>query len=109
MEISNKIRYYHYISGVFTNQISDPLCSVCSAMANSIKNVKADMETFEKALESHNENLPLELKSLVSKTKKILSGLNPPAVAEGQKKVGKCKMPKGICFVKISKAIIENI
>lgn len=41
--------------------------------------------------------------------KKILSEINMPIDAAGQKKAGNCSMPEGVYFVKISKAIIEKI
>lgn len=105
METANKVRYYNYISGVLMNQMSDPLCSTCSALANSINSIKEDI----KCVTSDGEKVSDEFKSLVLKAKKTLSDLIPPQNAVGQKKAGNCKMPKGICFVKISKAIIETI
>lgn len=36
MEISNRIRFYYYISGVLANQQSDPLCRICKAILEKI-------------------------------------------------------------------------
>ncbi len=109
MEISNRIRFYYYISGVLANQQSDPLCRICKAFANSIRNTREDIEHFEKTHEADMGSLSGELHDLLSKAKKTLSELNPPLDAAGQKKAGNCKMPEGVCFVKSSKAILEKI
>jgi hypothetical protein len=68
MEISNRIRYYHFISGVCARQ-----------------------------------------QVLLRDARTALALLNPPADAVGQKKEGNCKMPEGVCFVKLSKKIIDLI
>ncbi|GER93637.1 hypothetical protein A45J_1391 [hot springs metagenome] len=109
MGVQNRIRYYHYISGVFANQQLDPLCCKCKAFANSVRIVKDDIVEFERTQESNICCLPQELQRIFYDAKKTISILNPPMNAVGQKKAGNCKMPEGICFVKLSKAIIEKI
>lgn len=106
MEISNRVRFYYYISGVLEKQQSDPLCGICKAFANSVRIAREDIGEFERTQEG---TLPGELQGLLFRAKKTLAELNPPVDAIGQKKAGNCKMPEGICFVKTSKAIIEKI
>lgn len=57
----NRIRYYHYISGMLANQQSDPLCGICKAFVNSVRIVREDIEDFEL-------NHAIEMKSFISPT-----------------------------------------
>ncbi|MBI5211742.1 MAG: hypothetical protein HY957_00020 [Nitrospirae bacterium] len=49
------------------------------------------------------------MSGILSEAKKILTGLKIIEDAVGQKKAGNCKMPEGVCFVKLSKSILEKI
>jgi len=109
MEISNRIRYYHYISGVLANQQSDPLCGICKAFVNSVRIVGKDIEDFELNHAVEMKSLSNEMAGMLSHAKKVLAGLKTIEDATGQKKAGNCKMPEGVCFVKTPKAIIEKI
>jgi len=109
MDLSNEIRYHHYISGVLSRQQSDPFCGQCKAFVNSVAAVREEMNTFETAHLREIEALSQELRDLFAEAKKRLAEMNPPADAVGQKKAGNCKLPQGVCFVKLSKAIVEKI
>ena len=109
MELSNRIRYYRYISGVFANQQSDPMCGVCKAFTNSVRNIREDLAEFERQYDADMKSLSLEMSGVLSEAKKILTGLKTIEDAVGQKKAGNCKMPEGVCFVKLSKSILEKI
>jgi len=106
MELSNHIRYYHYVSGVLSKQKSDPLCGDCKAFANTVRAVRESIDAFERG---YSAELSEESTLRLSEIKKLLSEFNLPADAIGQKKAGNCKMPEGVCFVKVSKSIIEKI
>ncbi|MCL4457896.1 MAG: hypothetical protein M1147_05515 [Nitrospirae bacterium] len=109
MEFSNRIRYYRYIAGVFANQQSDPMCGICKAFTNSVRNVREDLAEFERQYDADMKSLPPELSDILSESKKILAGLKTIEDAVGQKKAGNCKMPEGVCYVKLSKSILEKI
>ncbi|MDI6728598.1 MAG: hypothetical protein QMD44_06695 [Thermodesulfovibrionales bacterium] len=109
MEISNRIRFYYYISGVLANQQADPLCGICKAFVNSVRIVREGIEDFELNHAVEMKSLSNEMAGMLSYAKKVLSGLKTIEDAVGQKKAGNCKMPEGVCFVKTSKAIVEKI
>jgi hypothetical protein len=109
MELANDIRYYHFISGVLSRQKADPFCGRCKAFANTVAAVREALKTFEIAHSGEIAALSQELRDLFAEAKRSLAELNPPADAIGQKKAGNCTLPQGVCFVKLSKAIIEKI
>lgn len=97
------------MSGVLANQQADPLCSICKAFTNSARKIREDADEFKRMHNAEIATLPAELARLLSGAKETLTGLNPSEDAVGQKKEGNCKMPKGVCFVKSSKAMLEKI
>ena len=109
MDLSNEIRYHHFISGVLSRQQSDPFCGRCKAFVNSGAAAKESMEEFERAHSGEIARLSEELRTALSEAKRTLAALDPPADAVGQKKAGNCTLPQGVCFVKLSKAISEKI
>jgi len=109
LDISNRIRYYHYISGVLVRQQKDPWCSQCKAFANSICDVKEGMTAFELDRSDDLQHAPAELLNLLNEAGNALAVSTPPVDAKGQKKEGNCKMPEGVCFVKLSKKVIDLI
>ncbi len=54
-------------------------------------------------------SLPAETAHLLKEASEGIATVRLPENAEGQKKAGKCKMPQGVCFIKLSKAILEKI
>jgi len=109
MQQLNRIRYYHFVTGVLANQQHDPLCSICKAFTNSVGEVRGGVNEF---IHAHAAELPglLEEDSIMlADIKMMLADLHPVADAVGQKKAGNCKLPQGVCFVKSSKLLLESI
>lgn len=107
--LSNKVRFYHYASGVLITQTEDPLCSKCKALTNTTRAVRAGFREFEQKHTGELADIDDELRLVLAKTGKSLAELVPPENAQGQKKAGKCKMPEGVCFIKSSKSILDKI
>jgi hypothetical protein len=108
-ELSNRIRFLHYFAGVLVSQQDDPLCGRCKAFANSAAALTELFYEVTSACSDHRTHLPAGSMELITETRRLLAMVTPPADAVGQKKAGKCRMPKGVCFVKSSKGILENI
>ena len=109
VELINRIRYYHFISGVLSHQQSDPLCSKCKAFANTSKRVQEGISELESLHVGKLHILPVELLGLLEETRDSLELINLPGDAVGQKTAGSCHMPEGVCFIKLPKAILERI
>lgn len=109
MEISNQVRGYHFMLGVFKNQKADPFCSKCSAYANSLAAVKEAFDAFEKENKEPLSALSQEQSRLLSEAKEGLAAISSPFEPVGQKKAGNCKLPEGVCFIKKSLALIRQI
>jgi len=107
--LSNKIRFYHYASGVLITQTEDPLCSKCKALTNTTRAVREGFREFEQKHTGELVDIDDELRLVLAKTRKSLAELISPENAQGQKKAGKCKMPEGVCFIKSSKSILDKI
>ena len=109
MELMNQVRGYKYLLGVLKSQQTDPYCSACSAFANTLK---AARENFAKLEAEHADALKaLEpgFGMMLVDTQEGLSTLLGPADPSGQKKAGNCKLPQGICFIKASFALVQQI
>ena len=107
--LSNRIRFYHYASGVLITQTEDPLCSKCKALTNTTRAVREGFREFEQKHTGELLDIDDELRLVLAKTSRNLAELISPENAQGQKKAGKCKMPEGVCFIKSSKAILDKI
>ena len=105
-QLIDRIRFYHYISGVITNQCNDPLCSRCTPYANTIRAMK---EGLEELRGNEPGSLPPEIMKLLEQAEAAINSIEKPEDTEGQKKAGNCKLPKGTCLVKSSKALLKNI
>jgi len=108
-ELINKIRYYHFISGVLVHQQADPLCCKCKAFANTAERMKEGVSELESVHGEKIQVLPSDLLSLLEEARDRIGRIKPPADAVGQKKAGNCKMPEGVCFIKLPKAILDKI
>lgn len=104
--LSDRIRFYHFIAGVLENQANDPLCGQCKAFANTARAMREELAELDYA---GTVTLPPEVITLLEQAGTVINSIQAPENAEGQKKAGKCKMPKGVCFVKSSKAILKHI
>lgn len=108
-KLINEIRFYNFISGVLCQQQTDPLCRDCKAFENTAARMKEGLSELEDLLAGKTEPVSPELLSLIGKARVRLEGLRILVGAAGQKKAGRCKMPEGVCFIKLSKAIRDKI
>jgi hypothetical protein len=109
MELSNQVRGHHFLMGVFRSRQNDPYCSACSAFANTLK---AARESFARLEAEHGEALKAlspGFGRITAETRTGLSLLQGPADPSGQKKAGNCKLPQGVCFIKASFSLIQQI
>jgi hypothetical protein len=94
---------------VLTNQQRDLFCGQCSAWNNTLTNVREGLKQFETAHAAELRALSPEAQALLAETRSRLAGLVNAANPAGQKKAGNCKLPEGICFVKLSRALLEKV
>jgi hypothetical protein len=108
-KLINEIRFYNFISGVLCQQQTDPLCRECKAFENTAAHIKEGLSELEGLLAQKTEPVAPEMLSLIDEARTQLEGLEIPVGAIGQKKAGRCKMPEGVCFIKLSKAVRDRI
>ena len=108
-ELINEIRYYHFISGVLVHQQADPLCSKCKAFANTAERMKEAVSALESVHGDKMHTLSPDLLSLLGEARDRIERMKPPVDAVGQKKAGNCRMPEGVCFIKLPKSILDKI
>jgi hypothetical protein len=108
-QIVNRIRFYHYITGVLAAQQKDLLCGICKAYANTVSAVSESLSVLEG--EHHGEIAALSpgVAKLLEEARGRIAMITAPGDAVGQKKAGNCKMPEGVCFVKSSKAMLNRL
>ena len=109
MDLINHIRFYHFISAVVENQLADPLCKECKALANSIREVRKNLNRIKNEHHGTLETVTKEVHGLYEEAITRIGLLKTPGKTEGQKTAGNCKMPKGVCFVKSSKGILKSL
>jgi hypothetical protein len=107
-ELVNQIRYFHFISGVLKCQQRDAICGKCKAFANTLARMKERIAELESVHVERMHTLPGELTGVLEEARARLDGIKPPEDAVGQKKAGNCRMPEGVCFVKLSKAVQDK-
>lgn len=105
----NEIRYYHFISGVLVHQQTDPLCSKCKAFANTAERMKEGISSLGSVHKEKIHALSPDLLSMLKEARNRIELIKPPVDAVGQKKAGNCRMPEGVCFIKLPKAILDKI
>jgi len=108
-KLINEIRFYNFMSGVLYQQQTDPLCRDCKAFENTITRMKEGLSELVGLLAGKTEPFAPEILSLTAEAHIRLESLRIPVDATGQKKAGRCKMPEGVCFIKISKAVRDRI
>ena len=108
-ELINQIRFYHFISGVLYHQQSDPLCSNCRAFANTAKKMKENISELESVHVEKMHTLPGEMLHIFEEARDRIGRIKTLEDAVGQKKAGNCRLTEGVCFIKLSKAILDKI
>lgn len=108
-DLINRIRFFHYISGVLVKRQSDPLCGYCRAFANTVRWTGEGISNIESGEVLKEGAIPGGIIELLWEAKRMTSGISVPENTVGQKKEGNCRMPAGVCFVKISKSVLERI
>lgn len=109
MELFNQVRGYHFMLGVFRNQQKEPYCIACSAFANTLKAARENLAKLDAEQSEALKALPAEFGRMLAEYRTGLSMLQGPAGPSGQKKAGNCKLPQGVCFIKASFALIQQI
>jgi len=109
MELLNQVRGYHFLLGVVRSQQKDPYCSACSAFANTLKAARENLARLEAEHDGSLKVLPPQFGVMIAETRTDLSLLQGPAEPAGQKKAGNCKLPQGVCFIKASFALVQQI
>jgi hypothetical protein len=109
MELLNQVRGYHFLLGVLKNRKEDPFCSVCSAFANTLTAARESFSNFETEHAEALKALAPEFSRMLADTRGGLTSLQVAGNPSGQKKVGNCKLPQGVCFIKTSFALIQKI
>ncbi len=108
-ELSNNIRFYHFVSGVLVTQQKDPLCRACKAFVNTVKAMRNGLDEFRENPSNRAGLVSEEMLCLIDVAYRSITSITISDDTVGQKKVGNCKMPEGVCFVKSSKAILKKI
>ena len=109
MELMNQVRGYHFLLGVFRNQQSDFYCSVCSAFANTLKAARENLERLDAEHADALKRLAPGFEAMLAETRAGFLLLQDPVNPSGQKKAGNCKLPQGVCFIKASFSLIQQI
>jgi hypothetical protein len=109
MEIMNQARGYAYLFGVLKNQQADPFCRSCNSFINTLAAVKENLVKFETQHAGEIKNFRGEFFRLFADAKSGIAALKPQENPVGQKKAGNCKLPEGVCFIKLSLAILQKV
>ncbi|MEW5746466.1 MAG: hypothetical protein AB1805_13630 [Nitrospirota bacterium] len=108
-ELINRIRYVHYMARMLEGQQDDPLCGKCKALVNTVIRVEEGLAELESSRAGEIKALPGDLRHLLAEARSRIAVMKRPENAVGQKKAGNCAMPEGVCFIKISKAVVDKI
>ena len=109
MEILNQARGYSYLLGVLKTQQADPFCRSCSAFSKTLTAVREDLEKFESGHHGEIQGLSGEFSRLFAEAKSGIVAVRQPDNPTGQKKAGNCKLPQGVCFMKLSLVILQKV
>jgi hypothetical protein len=109
MEILNQARGYSYLLGVLKTQQADPFCRSCTAFSKTLTAAREDLEKFETDHQGEIQGLSGEFSRLFAEAKSGIAAVQQPNNPAGQKKAGNCKLPEGVCFMKLSFAILQKV
>ena len=105
----NQVRFYHFISGALYHQQSDHVCSNCKAFANTVKKMKENISELKSVHVGKMDTLPEGILHILEEAQDRIWRIKTFEDAVGQKKAGNCRLPEGVCFVKLSKAIADKL
>ncbi len=109
MSLLNQARGYIYFHEILRQRQEDPFCRTCSAYNNTITAIRESLANFESQLAVDEKILPAEFSHLFSQARAGIASLKMPVNPTGQKKAGNCKLPEGVCFVKLSHMIFQKL
>ena len=109
MEPLNQVRGYHFLLGVFGNRQKDPFCSVCSAYANTLRAAQEGLAAFEASNVDAIRAMAPQFTAMLAEARSGLSALSEPPAPSGQKRAGNCKLPQGVCFIKASFSLLQQV
>ena len=109
MEVMNQARGYTYLFGLLKNQQADPYCRSCNSFINTLTAAREDLAKFEAQYAGEIKNLPGEFAHVFAEAKSGIAAMKQPENPLGQKKLGNCKLPEGVCFTKSSLAILHKV
>ncbi|HUI46817.1 MAG TPA: hypothetical protein VL122_12635 [Nitrospirota bacterium] len=109
MPLQNQARGYAYLYEMLKQRQEDPYCRTCSAYNNTITAVRESLAKFENQLTAAEDMLSAEFARLYSEARAGIASLKLAENPAGQKKAGNCKLPEGVCFVKLSYAIFQKL
>jgi hypothetical protein len=67
------------------------------------------LSALEREYQEEFISLPGDIMQLLEEASARIRAIRPSEDVVGQKKAGNCKMPEGVCFVKSSKAILNQL
>lgn len=108
-ELINRVRYYSYMAGLLEGQERDPLCCICKAFSNTADRMKTEFHKLQSEHATEIGAFSEVPRQMISDTGSRLQNLTISQDTAGQKKSGNCFMPKGVCFIKSSKYVLDTI
>ena len=84
--------------GVLKNRDADSFCNSCNSFRTTLTVVNENLEKFEREHGAEIGNFPAEISLFYSVAKSGIPAMKQPANPAGQKKLGNCKLPEGVCF-----------
>jgi hypothetical protein len=97
------------MAGVLSQQQTDNLCASCKAFANTAERIKKGVLELESVHAEDFRKLQMEYLRMLDESCEKISRIKTRDDAVGQKKAGNCRMPEGVCFVKVPKAILDKL
>jgi hypothetical protein len=97
------------MAGVHSQQQTDNLCANCKAFANNAERIKKDVLELESVHAEELRTLQTEYLRMLEESCEKIGKIKIRGDAVGQKKAGNCRMPEGVCFIKLSKTILDKL
>jgi hypothetical protein len=74
-----------------------------------LNNTREALKQFEASHAAELRGLFPQASALLAEARSSLAGLVNTENPAGQKKAGNCKLPEGVCFVKVSRSLFEKV